>query len=51
MIFSSILWKANAIISYNNKPANEAVPYFEQVMLFVHGIYYFTDPRASYFLE
>lgn len=25
------LLKANAIISYNNRPASEAVPYFEQV--------------------
>ncbi|CDP15679.1 unnamed protein product [Coffea canephora] len=26
--------KANEIISYNNRPASEAVPYFEQVILF-----------------
>ncbi|XP_040971723.1 uncharacterized protein [Gossypium hirsutum] len=26
-----LLWKANAIISYNNKSATEAVPYFEQL--------------------
>lgn len=26
-----LLWKANAIISYNNRPASEAVPYFEQL--------------------
>ncbi|GAV74003.1 DUF1350 domain-containing protein [Cephalotus follicularis] len=25
------LWKANAIISFNNRPATEAVPYFEQL--------------------
>lgn len=24
--------KANAIIAYNNRPATEAVPYFEQVI-------------------
>ena len=26
-----LLSKANAIISFNNRPATEAVPYFEQV--------------------
>lgn len=49
MIFSSILWKANAIISYNNKPANQAVPYIEQVMLFVYGINYLVDLRPCIF--
>ncbi|GKD36547.1 alpha/beta hydrolase fold protein [Tanacetum coccineum] len=29
--FSDKLPKANAIISYNNRPATEAVPYFEQL--------------------
>ncbi|KAK9274146.1 hypothetical protein L1049_018960 [Liquidambar formosana] len=29
--FSEKIPKANAIISYNNKPATEAVPYFEQL--------------------
>lgn len=28
--------KANAIISYNNRPATEAVPYFEQVSSFAN---------------
>lgn len=28
----SLLWKANVIISFNNRPATEAVPYFEQVL-------------------
>lgn len=27
--------KANAIISFNNRPATEAVPYFEQVNVFL----------------
>ncbi|MCH87493.1 eukaryotic initiation factor 4F subunit P150-like, partial [Trifolium medium] len=26
-----LLWKANAVIAYNNRPATEAVPYFEQL--------------------
>ncbi|KVH87537.1 Protein of unknown function DUF1350 [Cynara cardunculus var. scolymus] len=30
-VISPLLWKANAIISYNNRPATEAVPYFEQL--------------------
>ncbi|CAN6451330.1 unnamed protein product [Victoria cruziana] len=29
--FSEALPKANAVISYNNRPATEAVPYFEQL--------------------
>ncbi|XP_024459764.1 uncharacterized protein LOC7491972 isoform X1 [Populus trichocarpa] len=29
--------KANAIISFNNRPATEAVPYFEQVSLFFNA--------------
>jgi len=28
-----LLWKANAVIAYNNRPATEAVPYFEQVLI------------------
>lgn len=32
----SVFLKANAIISYNNRPATEAVPYFEQVMCLVY---------------
>lgn len=30
-VFSEKITKANAIISYNNRPASEAVPYFEQL--------------------
>lgn len=30
------VWKANAIISFNNRPATEAVPYFELVIMFVY---------------
>jgi hypothetical protein len=26
-------WQANAIISFNNKPAADAVPFFDQVFL------------------
>ena len=33
--FMYLLWKANAIISYNNRPATEAVPYFEQVLILI----------------
>ncbi|GMP92217.1 hypothetical protein CsSME_00042530 [Camellia sinensis var. sinensis] len=33
--FSEKIAKANAIISFNNRPATEAVPYFEQVIMFV----------------
>lgn len=36
--------KANVIISFNNRPATEAVPYFEQVN------FYFIFFTASFFL-
>lgn len=34
--FSHFCWKANAVISYNNRPASEAVPYFEQVTMLLN---------------
>ncbi|XWS26503.1 hypothetical protein CRYUN_Cryun26dG0037400 [Craigia yunnanensis] len=37
--FSEKMPKANAIISYNNRPAKEAVPYFEQLILYHPEMY------------
>ncbi|GJM98720.1 hypothetical protein PR202_ga15752 [Eleusine coracana subsp. coracana] len=36
--FSEKIPKANAIVSFNNRPASEAVPYFEQVKFSVDAI-------------
>ncbi|KAL5559574.1 hypothetical protein UlMin_035785 [Ulmus minor] len=46
--FADRIPKANAIISYNNKPATDAVPYFEQLGPLVRQIFPFVEASPVY---
>ncbi|XP_034684300.1 uncharacterized protein LOC117913433 isoform X2 [Vitis riparia] len=48
--FSEKIPKANAIISYNNRPATEAVPYFEQMGPLVRQVMPIVEASPAYSL-